>query len=266
MRSCFVMMHPFFGLLKKDYRLSRANLISVFVLMMLFLGFGVFASAYTGQPAGIAIIIILSTAAMVGFIPVMMLSLLSKEGKNQLWVYSPRSSYTLFASKLLLLSIYQVVFQLILLTYLAYTMYFYGQEVYQRLDVQVFLTMGSLLFILIIGYGLYLTCWILFYWTIYHSLNRYPKLRPIRWLIILFIYFIYNMLEILMLRFDSVREFIFRYRFNIHSNPLLNYDGDMWNVHFDIIEIPILPMIYYILLTCVLFYLSGQWLAKKVEV
>lgn len=261
------MPQPFIGLLRKDYRLLRADLLVSFIIMMLALGFGIVASFYTAQPAGTIFILIMASFAMVGFIPIMMLSILLKEGKNQLWLYSPRSSYTLFFSKLLLCIVFQVIYQFILIGYFAFSMYSFGGDVYQQLDLQVFLTMVTFVFFLLIFYGLYLTCWVLFYWTLYHSLNRYPRIRSLRWLIIALIYFTYNILEALTIQFESVRQFIFRYRFNIQFMPQVNYDGATWNVYFDdFVGIPIIPAFYYVFLTGFLFYLSARLLTKKVEV
>ncbi|WP_117169285.1 hypothetical protein [Paraliobacillus sediminis] len=259
-------MHPFLGLLKKDYRLSRSNLLTFSVLLVLLLIVGVIVSSYTKQPAGTLAILLLAGFSMIGFIPGMMLSFLTKEGKNQMWLYSPRSSYTLLFSKLLLLIIYQALLQFILIGYLAFSMYFFGVDVYQQLDISAFIQLGSFLYFFAIGIGLYLTGWVTLYWMIYHSLSNYPKVRYFRWLLIILIFFSYNILETLLLKIAWISDLITRYHFSITSNPFLDYDGALWNIVFENIQVPLIPVIYYLLLTGLLYYLSARLLSKKVEV
>lgn len=259
-------MHPFLGLLKKDYRLSRSNLLTFSVLMVLLLIAGIIGSSYTNQPAGTLFILLLASFSMIGFIPAMMLSFLTKEGKNQMWLYSPRSSYTLLFSKLLLLTTYQALFQLVLIGYLAFSMYFFGVDVYQQLDISAFIQLGSFLYFFAIGIGLYFTGWITLYWMIYHSLRNYPRVRYFRWLLIIIIFFSYNILETLLIKIDWISDLITRYHFSITTNPLLDYDGGLWNIAFENTNVPIIAVIYYLLLTGLLYYLSARLLSKKVEV
>ncbi|MDL4839742.1 hypothetical protein [Aquibacillus rhizosphaerae] len=259
-------MNPIKGLLKKDYRISRFLFLTWIGAMLVMLSFGIGMSAYTNQPAGTLTVIVLLGLSLAVFAPVMMLSMLVTEGKNQLWLYSPRSSYSLLLSKFAIILIYQLITQVLLTIYTAFSMYWFGKAVYEQLSIGLFLELAIFVNIGLVLLGIFLTCWITFYWTIYHALKRYPKIRNFRWLVIIFIFFGYNLLETLVLRIDAISTFIFKYNLDLLPLTSLNYEDESWNVLIDIVEIPIIPFFYFVILSLFLFYIASKLLAKKVEV
>ncbi|WP_226035092.1 hypothetical protein [Aquibacillus saliphilus] len=260
------MMNPIKGLLIKDYRISRFHFLTWVVAIIVLLSFGVVFSAYTNQPAGTFFIFILVGISIVGIAPIMMLSLLTIEGKNQLWLYSPRSSYTLLLSKFAVILTYQFIIQILLTIYGAISMYWFGKSVYQQLSTGMFIELIAVINIALLLTGIYFTCWLIFYWSIYHSLKKYPKIRPFRWLVIIVLFFAYNLFEAFLIRLEIVKNFVSLYQLNIVSNTSLNYVDDEWNVLFDTATIPITPIIYYTLLAFLLFFATSRFLERKVEV
>ena len=259
-------MNPIKGLLKKDYRISRSYFLIWFGAMLLALFIGIGISNYTNQPAGTFFVIFLVGLTLVIFQPIMMLSLLNIEGKNQLWLYSPRSSYTLFLSKFAVISIYQLLLQLVLSIYGAISIYWYGKEVYEQLSVETFVILVFLVNISVYLAGIYFACWIMFYWTIYNTIKRSPTIKGYRWIILALIYFGYTIIEALLMQTEFVQNLIDLYVIDLTANPLLNFENEQWNVMFETVPFPITPLIYCTVLALLLFVISTKLLERKVEV
>ncbi|MFZ3588521.1 hypothetical protein ACOI1C_04415 [Bacillus sp. DJP31] len=259
-------MSPIQGLLKKDYRISRLMFLTWVGAVLLLMAFGFGFSAYTAQPVGTLPIFVIIALSQFVFGPIMMLTLLNIEGKNQLWLYSPRASYTLLLSKFGVIFTYQIVIQLLLTIYAAISLFWFGKSVYEQIGAGFFTQSISWLNVLLLLASISLTCWITFFWTVYQSLKSKPKIRPFRWVIIILLAFFYSLFEALLLEIDTINEFILRYKFNLFTEASLQYADGEWSALFYTTDVPIIPIIYYSILAVVLFIAAARLLEKKVEV
>ena len=259
-------MSPFQGLIMKDYRISQGlffTSLAVFLFLMVF-GFGL--SAYLGEPAGTLPIFVISALVIAIFAPIMMLSMLKIEGRSQLWLYSPRPSSVLLLSKFTVIFSYQLVIQLLLTIYAAISLFWFGKTTYEQIGVELFMQAIVFINVGLILFGMYFTCWVIFYWTIYQILNGNPKIKPFRWWIIIIIFVAYNFFEELMLKIKPLNEFISRYKVEVISKANLQYEGESWSVLFEAATIPITPLFYYTILSIILILLAARLLERKVEV
>ena len=259
-------MSPLKGLIKKDFRISRLLFVIWLSVALLFMAFGFGLSVYTKQPVGTLPIIVLSCLVLCVFSPIMMLSLLNIESKNQLWLYSPRNSSLLLLSKFVAVLSYQLILQAILTCYAVLCLYWFGKDVYELNGINFFTQAISFFNFMLLFAGVFLTCWVTFFWTVYHSLRNYPKIRPIRWLIIVAIFFGYNVFESTIIKIEAIRKLAFSYEVKIISNTSLHYDDENWKAIFETSSVPVTPFIYWFLLTLLLFFISAKLLERKVEV
>ncbi|MBM7542610.1 hypothetical protein [Amphibacillus cookii] len=259
-------MQAFWGLLKKDHRLARLNIIFFSILLALLLTIGYVGSVRLEKGAGAFMAVTMAALAMMAFMPVMMGSLLIKEGKTQLWLYSPRPSHTLLISKIAVLLLYQVLLQLIVVGYLMLSLHVFGQDVLQYTNMSTFTQLVVMTNIGLILIGIYLTTWVLFYWTLYRSMDHMPKIKNVRWLLILFLYFGYNYLETQVAKIPFIQRLVARYQLPIISNPLFVNNEGSWFVEFESVDVPIIYLLYSLALTVLLFSLASMLLTKKVEV
>ena len=227
-------------------------------------GFGL--SAYLKEPAGTLPIVVISALAITIFAPIMMLSMLKIEGKSQLWLYSPRPSAILLLSKFTVIFSYQLVIQLLLTIYAAISLFWFGKTTYEQIGIELFMQAIGFISLCLILFGIYFTCWIILYWTIYQTLNRNPKMKPFRWWIIIIIFVAYNLFEELMLKIQPLNEFMSRYKVEVISKANFQYEGEDWSVLFEAATIPIIPFFYYVILSIILFSFAARLLERKVEV
>src|SRR5690625_7942039 len=129
-------------------------------------------------------------------LPAMLIQMLQLEGKTQLWLYNPQSSSKLFLSKLIVCFGYQLISQLFLTVI--------GLVVFMCLRDEIpfgttFIFKGIVLFnTALLGIGLYLSCWVMFYWCIYHSLGKFPMIKSFRWIIFIIIFFYYIAVQVML--------------------------------------------------------------------
>jgi hypothetical protein len=259
-------MKPFQGLLKKDFRISRVLFLTWLGAVILMMVFGLGLSAYTSQPAGTFPVIVVISFAHIAFAPVMMFAFLTIEAKNQLWLYSPRRGTTLLLSKLAVIFSYQLITQILLTLFAVISLFWFGRSAYEQIGISNFVETMAIINLILIGFGLYFTCWFTFLWTVYQALKRNTKTLPFRLFITIIIMMAYNLLETLVIRIEALKEFVLQYKIEIFSNGYLNYENGNWRAILDTTEIPIIPLIYYALLTIVLFLVAARILERKVEV
>ncbi|PAD69877.1 hypothetical protein CHH83_06405 [Bacillus sp. 7586-K] len=259
-------MSPITGLLKKDFKISRWLFFTSLILLLIVLGAGFGYSSYAKQHAGTFVIFILSGVALILYTPLMMFSVLKIEGKNQLWLYSPRSSLTLLLSKFIVILTYQVILQILLSIYGAISLYWFGKSVYEQIGVGFFIEAIVYLNIFILLLGIFFSCWICFYWAFYHACAHYPKLKPFRWLIILAMFIAYNIFEGLLLKITIINDWMTKFSVKIISTPEFSYEKGDWVVNFGEGTIPVLPFLYYVILSIILVLAAARLLERKVEV
>ncbi|SEN55287.1 hypothetical protein SAMN05192533_11514 [Mesobacillus persicus] len=257
-------MNPKFGLLKKDYRISRNMFLTWGAAVILALIGGIALSAYWSQPAGTLPVIILIGLLHFIFAPVFMLGLLNIEAKTQLWLYTPRRGIELIFSKFAVIFTYQLILQMVLTIYTAINLFWFGRQVYDQIGMRLFLEAIILLNILILLFGFYLNSWLTFLWTVYHSMKNVAKL--VRWITVIGIVIAYNMVESLLLSATPLRDFLFQYQINVVSDASLSYQDQQWRAVLEPAQIPVIPLLWYLLLFTILVTAAARLLERKVEV
>jgi hypothetical protein len=257
-------MNPMKGLLKKDYRISRQYFWIWAGVLVLALAAGIGLSAYTSQPAGTLPVLVLTGFAHFAFAPVLMLTLLNLEAKTQLWLYTPRRGIELILSKFGVIFSYQLVLQIVLSIYAAFIIFWFGREVYDPIGFRLFFEAAALLNGLLLMVGLYLTTWLTFLWTVFHSLRTLVK--AVRWFIVIGTVIVYNTVESYLLSLEPIKNFITKFNVEVISEAALSYNDEQWSVMLESTDIPVIPFFYYASLIIILITAASKLLEQKVEV
>ncbi|RLQ98103.1 hypothetical protein [Falsibacillus albus] len=261
-------MDSFSGLLRKDYHLSKSWMLTwfIFMLLILFLAFGV--SEYTDQRLVVFAALMILGFTHLWFIPGIMMSYLRVEAKTQLWLHNPQSTKVLILSKVAIALMYQIISQLFLtVAGLLILNYYLTPDMINGISGMGHLAKPIfLLNIFLIAFSLYVTCWILFYWTVYHALGKYPRIKRMRWLVLLLFFIVWNSLESLFLRISLFKQWLYTWKIQALGGGSFHYENNQWTTEVSTTMIPIIPFILYTVLGICLFYLSSWLLDKKVEV
>lgn len=259
-------MIAFQGLVRKDFLMARFALLvwiaASFVLLALFYGF----SKYTNEPLAMVGFIVASLIIQSFFSACLMFYQLHKEGKTQLWLHNPQSSYSLVFSKLLVTFFCQILSQLLL-----FLQNWFAIEVFVNPNIidNGIVTMNDMLLVhlAILTGSVYLMIWVLFYWTVYSSLKKIPALKTVGGLIIIAIFIFQNMIESLLIAAAYKLSLFDKWVIPMKTDFSFLYGKDAgWSMEVGSVGIPIAPMLYYAFLSVLLLYLSGRLLNRHVEV
>lgn len=260
-------MSSFLGLLRKDFYLMRFWYL-VWLVLLLLVMIGSFSLAeWISIPSAVVPFLIVLTGFQFLLMPLMIMSVLRVEGKTQLWLYNPQSSAKLILSKLTIGIIFQLVSQFLIGIYgLIIINYLLNEG--QILSINQFLTfkVGFIFEIGILASSIYMSVWVVFLWTIYHSLGKYPTIRNFRWLAVILVLFLYNLSESLLLLIKPFQSFIGMVKVELNILPKLNYEQQGWNITYTESPFPLIPIILYFLLTIIIFFIASKLLDRKVEV
>ncbi|MBS4179316.1 hypothetical protein [Lederbergia citrea] len=253
-------MKSFIGLLKKEMLISRFWYITYLIIILVGLTGGAFFANRVDEPSMIGPMIIMFMPLQLFFLPLMVHSLLKTEGRTQLWLYNPQSSVKLLLAKVTTALMFQIISQILWISC--------GSIMMKLLNNQniswkaIILTNVGLLSV-----GLYLTIWVIFLWTIYHSLGKFPSLRKFRWLAVLLVIIVYNTLETLFIKIGFIHDRVFKLTTSVNTTLGFTYKNDTgWTIIYEPIPVPILPIIFYTILSFILFIIASKLLDKKVEV
>lgn len=257
-------MNPYKGLLFKDFKISRNMFFIWLVPAVLGMIGGMVLSAYTSQPVGTLPVLFVFVTAQFIFAPLMMISMLNKEGKTMLWLYSTRSGMELLLSKLAVIVVYQGITQLILIAYAAISIYWFGRFEIQSLGIGSFVNAMLILSFIQIVIGLFFAAGCTFLWTVYHSFRNLKK--PVRWIIIVAIPVAYNLLESQLMKIEALKNLMYHYKIKMVTDFSMKYENEVWSAALNSAKIPVLPFVYFALLAAVLIFLAARLLDRKVEV
>ena len=257
----------FAGLLKKDFLLIK-NYFLWWLLLMVGLyivvaAFGAYHDRFYIVMAPIFFVYFFHAALL----PIVVLLLLRAEEKGHYWLHSTAGGGKLLLSKLLVGS-FVFIISLVLIDVLA----LFSLNVVIPMDYietpgsEMPYVEGWLLNMGITGGALYFTIWGLFLWSIYHSLNAYPMLRKVRWLIVIAVYILIQTLTSKLMELSFVQKWFASWTVNIGEvgetifgmsgmqMSVINNDLQVWPV--------LLTIIFHIML-----FLAAAWLLnRKVEV
>ncbi|MCM3237116.1 hypothetical protein M3589_05165 [Heyndrickxia oleronia] len=257
-------MNSLVGLVKKDLMISRFLFIVWFAINILFMIGSFFLSKYMHEPMvpiGIFIMLLVLNTML---IPVLVSASLRVEGKTQLWLYNPQSSTKLLLSKIITAISYQVISLILLFAY-GYIVFKFSISSTINLD-SILINESFSVSIFLMALGLYLTFWIMFYWAIYHSLGKFPRIRRVRWLVIVVIFIGLSIIEDLILKIDAFSNLLDKWHFSIGLNPSFQYKNETWDFTFVNTNFPLIPILIYFIISLILFVITSWLLDKKVEV
>lgn len=258
-------MLAFQGLLKKDFGISKFWFLLWLIFLAVFLLIPFLLEIYyhmslTFLP--VAVLLLIGFHAF--FLPVMLLSMLRLEGKTPLWLYNPQNSKALFLSKIAVSSIYQLIAQVFLsgvglIIYQFNKNQFFIEEADLFKGITVF-NIGLLLF------GLYISCWAIFYWTVYHSLGKFPTVKNWRWLVLLLLFFVFNTITTLLAKIEFLKGIINKWKIPVLMNSNLDFKQGGWHIYLNAVDMPVVGLVIYVIVAFSLFLISCWLLDRKVEV
>ncbi|MDR4936162.1 hypothetical protein RGU11_07250 [Rossellomorea marisflavi] len=256
-------MNAFRGLLWKDFHTSKVWFIGWLAIIIVVYSLGLGAGGYfdeEGIPVGFAIMLGVFHFA---FLPVIVYSMLRLEGKTQLWLHTPLSGFTLLSSKLLVAIVYLII-SLLLVDLLGFISFSRLPEIsYWPVKEGVYFNIGVLLL------GLNMSGWLIFFWTVYHSMGKFPAIKNIRWLILAGLWILYTSVTTFVTSLKPVENFVSNtwvvdlpasFFFTIGSG------GEDSGFNIDIIPLPLLPFIWEGVMWLILFIISCRLLDRRIEV
>lgn len=261
-------MNAFIGLLKKD--LSLMKFWYIVWLTFMFLGMiGIYVlSVYTSEPS-ISVPFLVTMAAFHVFLaPISLLTILNIEGKTQLWLYNPQGSVKLLLSKISAAAIIQFIAQLFISLYGLFVMkILLNNGLIDSFSSFLPLKQGFLMQLGIFGASMYISIWVIFLWTIYHSLGKFPGIKNFRWLAVILVWGAYNLLEMLLVKTKLFNNELFSFAINVNISPKMDYqNSNGWNIIYTDASVPLVTILLYIILSVIFFLLASWLLDRKVEV
>lgn len=266
------------GLLRKEWKLARVNVLIGFVILIVVPLFIYTVSRYLGDPAFFSSLMIGFVFAHIFYLPALFLAALNKEGSTQLWLYNPNSmTKMIFAKFVPSFVTFFISFTLTIMITLFITLSldsFFMKDI--SLSYETLLAISSIsIFSIMIG-AVFLSLWVLFLWTIYHSLARFQFLKKIRWILI------FVLLMVVQIFNNWFRETDFYQQMKelwvIKFNGLY-FQSEAGNQSFqfqigptgatglaDMMEISVINVIIQLLVALFMFYFSVWLLERKVEV
>lgn len=258
-------MSAFMGLLKKD--LSLIKFLCMAWLAFMFLGMvGIYV--LSSEPS-IAVPFLVTIAGFNVFLaPIALLYTLNLEGKTQLWLYNPQGSVKLLLSKLSAAAIIQLLAQFFISLYALFVMKgLMNEGLIDSFNSFLPWKQGFFMQLGIFGVSMYISIWVLFLWTVYHSLGKFPAIRNFRWVAVILVWFAYNLLEMLLVKTKLFNHELFSFGLSVNIAPKMEYEGGSgWNIVYTDTNIPIITIGLYIVLSIIFFLLSSWLLDRKVEV
>lgn len=254
-------MAAFKGLLKKDFLLSKSFFLSILTIMGIGLIMAIGLARYYQSEEIFGIISVSMVLAHLFYIPGALLTSLQMEGKTQLWLHNPTSSWKLLLSKITINFIYYLLSISVIFIIAAISLSISKNTFHYFSTSDLFLMSGSFFLI-----SLYMSAWIIFYWTFFHSLGRYYRLKKYRWIVILLCWNGWNLLGYLVnkLRFvQEMKEFGM-----LHFGNSLQFTGNSsgFEASMGSIDISVVALGSKLLIVVCLFLISSWLLDKKVEV
>ncbi|MBM7584797.1 hypothetical protein JOC86_001334 [Bacillus pakistanensis] len=256
-------MKTFKGLLWKDYYISRMWFIGWIGIITFLYAVGVGVGKYFEESGFIFLFVVMLGFMQLAFLPIILIAMLRLEGRTQLWLHTPLNCWKLLLSKFFIAFIYSLVSFLCvdLLGVLSLSL--------KWITLPYIPWKESIWFnLFIISMAVHLGSWILFYWTFYHSLSKYPRLKNVRWVLIVIIYIVYQFGTAILMKYKWVNDILNVWTIKIPSGMFFEIgpEGNQFRVNEEYLHFPLLTLIIYIVLTIFLFALSSWLLERKVEV
>lgn len=261
-------MKVFKGLFYKELKLTKNwFLVGIAILILgVIAGFGLMK--HFNEPNIFAVIAVMILIGHVFYLPAYLLTSLNIEGQTQLWLHNPNNGTVLFLTKLTAGFVLYVVSFLV-----AFIVVLWGLMNTVDGESLFNLTGGPAFNITLIGLGitlgtLFLGVWVLFYWSLFHSLKKVPFLRAIRWPIVIGTW----------LLLTTVGNYVSNLPVYQKLKNIGVFKLDTYSVEFkvgktsasagfaDNVELSIMNGIIYAVIIFAVFYAAVWLLERKVEV
>ncbi|MFD1707759.1 hypothetical protein ACFSCZ_13620 [Siminovitchia sediminis] len=237
-------------------------------LAVMFLGMAAIygLSLYVSEPTITVPFLAMMAGIHMFLAPIFLLTILNLEGKTQLWLYNPQGSIKLLLSKVSAAAIIQLITQVIISLYgLAVMKILVDGGVIEHFSHLLPFKQGVYMNLGIFATSMYISVWVIFLWTIYHSLGRFPAIRNFRWLAVILVWVAYNLVEALLVKLKILNNEMFSFGINVNIAPKMTYE-DGWQIIYTDASLPIIIILFYATVSVVIFLLASWLLDRKVEV
>ena len=260
----------FKGLYWKDLKILKYEFYSGIGLMVFMFVVGFALMKYFNEPGIFAVISFMVYLLHALYLPIYLLSSLRTEGKTQLWLHNPNSGSKLFLAKIAAgLTLYMVSFLIVLM--ITYWTINLAMATGLFLEFQDYVFRGLVLLGISITFmTIFLGIWVIFYWTVYHSMKNIPYVKNIRWLIIVAIWMAFTALG----NYISFHPFYKKITQigSIQINVLqgMSFEAEQYSASITpaiaTIHVSIVNGLLEIILLTIVFLFSVWLLERKVEV
>ncbi|PKG24441.1 hypothetical protein [Niallia nealsonii] len=254
-------MTSFIGLLKKDLKISLPFFYKTLVIIAVSLIVGSGFSGYYGKIDTLTVISIVLVIIQMLCLPTAVFQSLTIEGKTQLWLHNPISSLKLLLSKIVANSIYHLILTL-LTTALAGILLLFSDNISPFFDFKDLLSMA----VAISWVGLYISFWVIFYWAVYYSLASYPRIKSVRWLVLIIIWGIWNTAGDLINKLTFIKTLKKLGTIHVGNGFQIESNSVSFQAGFEATEISLFTIAGYLCTVIILFIISSWLLDNKVEV
>lgn len=254
-------MKAFKGLLRKDLKITIGYFYTILIFMAIAYAAGWFLSGYYSTSMLAGTISIALIIAHVIYLPGSLLTSLNLEGKTQLWLHNPASSVQLLLSKLMACSILSLCSAVLItiITIISLLPIAEFQEMFTAFDI-VFMAAAIWLI------SFYLSIWVIFYWTVYHSLGAILWLKKFRWIILIAFFYGWELLKEQFGKISFIKDLKEIGMFNLGRAFQMETGMNSFQATFEATDISVFVLAGYCLTALVIFWVSSWLLDKKVEV
>lgn len=256
-------MTAFKGLYIKDLKLS----FNGFIIGLFLIFFAMIASfalkEYFVEPSIPAIVSFIIIVLHVFYLPANLFTSLQVEAQSQLWLHNPNRGWKLFLAKIaagITYFVASLIVSIILVKVFIVRTEYLGEfaGLSEMLGDNLLMIAGGMFLS-----SIYLTVWLLFYWTLYHALKRIPFLNQIRWFVLLVVWLSITIIGNLIMKIPVVKNLQELGTVNLYHFATI-FRGN--TVSPETAELHLGSILISILITVGVFLTSVWILERKVEV
>ncbi|MBA4538433.1 hypothetical protein H1Z61_15155 [Bacillus aquiflavi] len=257
-------MAAFKGLIIKEFKITQYFFITYMILLVAAIVGGYSFTNYIDEPKLFSIGMLLMILAHFFYLPLYLLTSLNIEGRTQLWLHNPNSVLKLICAKL----IPGLIFQLISLSLSILIAIILIKQF--NFFIEDFLIINILMFVSIFLGSIYVSIWVLFYWTLNYALSRILHIKSFRWLFIIFIWATITTLATYIRSHSLYKKIISLGEIKLNIIPFEMKSNTDYGFYEIFIHVPqefsFIPFLLYIMTALLIFFVSAWMLERKVEV
>lgn len=262
-------MLAFKGLFIKELKLTKGWFIVGFGILIFSFIAGIGLMNYFEETVVFPIISILILVGHVFYLPTYLINSLIIEGRSQLWLHNPNHGAMLFLAKLSAGLVYFLVS-------FSIALFIADWQVNHSIYAESFnhfagepLPHISLIGIALALFSIYLGIWVLFYWSLYHSLKGVPFLKAFRWPILIGLWVVITAASNYIQNLPFYKKLINIGVIKLEPMKTLKFEAGKSSASaglVDTAEISIMNGLIYTAVVVIVFLISVWLLERKVEV